>query len=65
VLSDPEKKVAEVYGVLNTERGFANRWTFYIGKDGNILYVDKAVKPASSGADIAARLKELGVPARK
>ena len=65
VLSDPEKKVAQAYGVLNAERGFANRWTFYIGKDGKILYVDREVKPASSGADVAARLKELGVPARK
>lgn len=65
VLSDPEKKVAQAYGVLNPERGFANRWTFYIGKDGKILYVDKEVKPATSGADVAARLKELGVPARK
>jgi peroxiredoxin Q/BCP len=65
ILSDPEKKVAGAYGVLNPERGFANRWTFYIGKDGNILYIDKEVKPQTSGADIAARLKELGVPARK
>ena len=31
--SDPDKKTAEAYGVLD-RRGVANRWTFYIGKDG-------------------------------
>ena len=38
-----------------------NRWTFYIGKDGKILHVDKQVKPGNHGADIAAKLEELGV----
>src|SRR5215203_6738466 len=33
LLSDPTKQTAEAYGVLN-QRGLANRWTFYIGKDG-------------------------------
>jgi len=61
ILSDPEKKVAEAYGVLMPERGFANRWTYYIGKDGKILYVDREVKPRSAGQDVAARLAELGV----
>ena len=36
ILSDPDKSVAKAYGVLNPERGFANRWTFYIDKDGII-----------------------------
>ena len=36
LLSDPTKDTAKAYGVLNDERGFANRWTFYIGKDGKI-----------------------------
>jgi peroxiredoxin Q/BCP len=42
--------------------GLAKRWTFYVGKDGKILYIDKDVKVDSAGADIAARLAELGVP---
>src|SRR6476661_10436163 len=42
LLSDPDKKTATAYGVLS-ERGFANRWTFYIGKDGKILAIDKTV----------------------
>jgi thioredoxin-dependent peroxiredoxin len=60
LLSDPTKEVAKAYGVLN-ERGLANRWTFYIGKDGRILAIDKAVKPATSAEDLAAKLGELGV----
>jgi peroxiredoxin Q/BCP len=47
--------------VLNQERGFANRWTFYIGKDGKIAYIDKAVRPATSAEDMAAKLGEIGV----
>jgi peroxiredoxin Q/BCP len=44
--------------------GFASRWTFYIGKDGRVLYIDQSVKPATAGADIAARLSALGVEKR-
>ena len=47
------------------ERGFANRWTFYIGKDGRIAAIDKAVKPATSAEDMAAKLGELKVAPRK
>lgn len=61
LLSDPTREVATKYGVLNA-RGMANRWTFYIGKDGKILAIDKAVKPATSAEDMAAKLGELGVP---
>lgn len=64
VLSDPEKKVAAAYGVLGTS-GYASRWTFYIGKDGKVLAVDWDVKPGQHGADIAAKLRALGVPERK
>ena len=61
ILSDPDKKVAEEYGVMNPERGVTNRWTFYIGKDGRILYIDKKVNTAEHGKDIAKKLDELGV----
>ena len=64
ILSDPSKETAKAYGVLN-DRGMANRWTFYIGKDGKILHVDRGVKAAQHGSDIAAKLKELGVPEKK
>ncbi|MGE3276521.1 MAG: peroxiredoxin family protein [Vicinamibacterales bacterium] len=61
LLSDPSKETAKAYGVLNEERGVANRWTFYIGKDGRIMAIDKTVRPATSAEDMAARLGELGV----
>ena len=60
LLSDPTKVTANAYGVLN-QRGMANRWTFYIGKSGRILYIDKEVRPRTSAEDMAARLGELGV----
>jgi peroxiredoxin Q/BCP len=63
LLSDPTKETAKAYGVLS-ERGFANRWTFYIGKDGRIAFIDKAVKPATSAEDMIAKLQELKVPSK-
>jgi len=64
ILSDPDKKVAEAYGVLN-ERGMSSRWTFYIDKDGKIAAIDKAVKAPTSAEDMMAKLDELKVPAAK
>ena len=61
LLSDPGKEVAKAYGVVTPERELPFRWTYYIGPDGKVLYIDKEVKPASAGADVAARLKALGV----
>ena len=60
MLSDPSKDTAKAYGVLS-ERGFANRWTFYVDKNGRIAYIDKAVKPATSAEDMIAKLGELKV----
>ena len=44
--------------------GMASRWTFYIGTDGKILHIDKSVKVASAGQDIANKLGELGIAKR-
>ncbi len=44
--------------------GVASRWTFYIGPDGKIVFIDKAVKTTSAGQDVAAKLGELGVAKR-
>jgi thioredoxin-dependent peroxiredoxin len=60
ILSDPTKEVARAYGVLGLV-GFANRWTYYIGKDGRVLEIDKSIKPGTSAEDIAKKLGELGV----
>jgi peroxiredoxin Q/BCP len=60
MLSDPTKETAKAYGVLS-ERGFANRWTFYIDKAGKIAAIETAVKPATSAEDMIAKLEELKV----
>ena len=60
ILSDSTKDVARAYGVLGSS-GFASRWTFYIGNNGRILAIDKAVRPSSHGADIAALLTQSGL----
>jgi peroxiredoxin Q/BCP len=60
LLSDPTKEVATKYGVLNA-RGMANRWTFYIDKNGKISHIDKAVRPATSAEDMIAKMGELKV----
>jgi peroxiredoxin Q/BCP len=62
MLSDPGKEVAAAYGVLNSERGVASRWTFYIDKNGLVTAIDKAVKPPTSAEDMLAKLSELKVP---
>ncbi len=64
ILSDPTRETAKAYGVVAGEKKTASRYTFYIGKDGKILYVDKSVKTATHGLDVAAKLKELGVPSK-
>ena len=69
ILANPDKKVAFAYGAIAPdappERQFARRWTFYIGTDGKILHIDNAVKPASSGPDMVAKLAELNIAKRK
>lgn len=60
ILSDPDKSVAKAFGCLSP-RGVSSRWTYYIGKDGKILHIDKSVKTTSHGTDIAAKLDALGV----
>jgi peroxiredoxin Q/BCP len=61
LLSDPTKDTAKAYGVLN-DRGIANRWTFYIDKNGKISYIEKMVKPETSAEDMVTKIAELKVP---
>jgi peroxiredoxin Q/BCP len=61
LLSDPDKKVATAYGVLQPS-GVASRWTFYIGPDGKILFIDKSGATRTAGENLAAKLAELKVP---
>lgn len=60
ILSDPDKSVATAYGVLG-KPGFAQRWTFYIDKDGVIREIDKKINTKDAATDVAAKLKELKI----
>ena len=64
ILSDVTKDIATKYGVLSPA-GMARRWTFYIDPDGKILHIDNAVKPASAGPDMVAKMGELKFSKRK
>ena len=61
ILSDPAKQVAKAYGVIHQGREVPERWTFYIDKGGVIRAIDKNVNTGQHGADVVARLKELGM----
>ena len=61
ILSDPDRKAAEAFGVLAGGRRAAARWTFYIGADGRILHIDKAVVADGHGEEVPARLEALGI----
>jgi peroxiredoxin Q/BCP len=65
ILSDPGGHVARAYGVTGTIQKWASRWTFYIGIDGKILFIDKNVHPLTHADDVAAKLKELGMTEKK
>ena len=60
LLSDPSKETATAYGVL-MPAGIANRWTFYINKDGSIAFIDKSIRVNTSAEDMVAKLSELKV----
>lgn len=61
LLSDPSKEVAKAYDVL-AFYGYPKRHTFYIGKEGKILMVDRDINPETSAEDMAANLGQLGIP---
>src|SRR5712671_5154495 len=56
MLADVDGSVAKAYGVVSADRPYPQRWTFYIGADGKLVSIDKSVKPASAGPDVARRL---------
>jgi peroxiredoxin Q/BCP len=64
VLSDPTGETARAYGVLDEERRFTRRVTFFIDRQGVLRHVDRDVEPASAGSDVARRLEALGFPKR-
>ena len=53
LLSDFQRKVSTEYGILNQQRGFANRATFVVDKKGIIRHIEKdaaAIDPSGAGA---------------
>lgn len=64
LLSDPSRQAATAYGVVSADQPFASRWTFYIGADGRILFIDKQVSTVTHGKAVAQKLAELGVRKR-
>jgi peroxiredoxin Q/BCP len=58
LLADPDKKVTKAYGVLNAERGFANRVTFVIDKKGIVRKIYKRVDPEKNPDEVLAWIKE-------
>ena len=61
ILSDPGKETAQAFGVMHP-MGFANRWTYYIDKEGVLVKVDKEVDVKTAGNDLARIMGELGFP---
>lgn len=60
LLADDTQETAKAYGVM-TSNGYPNRHTFYIGKNRQILKIDRRVNPSAAAEDIAASLAELGI----
>lgn len=68
MLSNPDLKVAEAYGVLppiNPDKAgaarLARRWMFFIGPDGKIQHIETTNHTADAGEYLAAKLAELKV----
>ena len=60
LLSDFNRKVIAEYGIYNEERGFANRATFVVDKQGKIQHIEEgksAIDPAGA-ATACSRLKK-------
>jgi len=64
LLADPDKRVAEGYGVLQEKNMYGKkvmgiaRTTFVIGRDGKIQHIFTKVKPEGHGEEVLAYLKE-------
>ena len=61
ILADDSRAVSAAYGVLS-ERGHANRWTYFIDPAGTIVRIDRQVDPRTAGADLVEHLDQLEVP---
>jgi len=68
ILADPKMTTADAYGVLqpknpdapNVHRT-AQRWMFFIGPDGKLVWIEAKGHTADAGTFLATKLEELGV----
>jgi len=58
LIADPEKKVANAFGVPLSDKGFAARQTFLI-KDGKVVWHQEKASPATQAQDALAAVAEL------
>ena len=58
LLADADKSIAKRFGVLNEQRGFANRVTFVIDKAGNIAKVYDKVNPQGHPEEVLRFVEE-------
>jgi peroxiredoxin Q/BCP len=58
LLADADKKVSKAYGVLNPDRGFANRVTFVIDKKGIVRKIYTKVDPEKNPDEVLAWIKQ-------
>lgn len=65
LLSDVDGSVAEAFGVAGSGGLFAQRWTFYVDREGVIRAIDTSVDSGNAGPDIARKLGELGFPRKR
>ena len=61
ILSDPEGKTADDYGIYNNEKKFSARVTFIIGKDGRIAHIENKVKTGGHAEQLLELVKDLKI----
>ncbi|MEQ1877589.1 MAG: peroxiredoxin [Bdellovibrionia bacterium] len=59
LLADPELKAVEPYGAKKFALKMANRWTFIVGPDMKIKYIDQKVDPVMDVERTTKTIKEL------
>ena len=64
VVSDADGRAARSFGVLGMGGLYSRRWTFYIDAEGILRDIDKSVSPSTAGADMVAKLEDLGFAKR-
>ena len=61
VLSDPKREIALTYGAVQNATEAPSRLTFLIDKQGIVRWIDTDVQVKSHGADVLAKIGELGL----